>query len=75
MASRCARLTSGSSPCRSASAASTTSSGPIHTGQHRNVATPATAAPTIGPGDGCSSQTTSAHHIATAKSSDTTCAR
>src|SRR5262249_12022413 len=47
--------------------------GPISTGQVRTAATPAMANRPIAPIDGRSSHATIAHHIATAKSSDTTC--
>ena len=48
---------------------------PIHTGHVRNEPTPAIAKIADDSIDGCSSHTTTAHHIATAKSSATTCAK
>ena len=55
--------------------ARTTSGGPIHTGHVRKVAAPKIANKAIGIGAGHSSQTIKAHQSATAKHSDTTCAR
>src|SRR4051812_26308250 len=56
-------------------AASVSTSGPIHTGQVRNAAAPNSANQAIIAADGRLLQTTSVHHIATANSSLTTCDR
>ncbi len=68
--------------CRAVSArreittkASVSASGPVQIGHVRNAATPNNAKSAIASPAGVSLHTTTVHHIATAKSSDTACER